>query len=317
MVIFKKLVVCGLLCLLPLAAASEVNLTALTEGHGATAQAAISDALKEAIQQVVGVYVQSSMEVSNGELIRDRQIAFSAGAVKRYSVVGIYKDHDGVFVAKVRAVVDGSRVESIVVPKIADGKISGETLGQRILLERGELRARDSLFKQAFDNFYAKMVDLSPISLTAEPTRGAEVFLDLDLKATIDANAVRSLESILHVIAKDDSWGAPGEDIVIRKLWGGARVDFGDPVLTGKITDVCVSSARVELEFLSADGELIAKKVVPFNKWNLFRCGPSYGVRDGQTRMLIWANHSETLKLRINLPVKDVQKIASVKAFID
>lgn len=319
MAIFRVWVFLTLSALLSSAYAADPDLIILASGQGASAASAVEDALREATQEAIGVYVSSQMEVKNDALVKDKQIAYSAGMVKRYRVLAQYRDSSGVYFAKIRAVVYGSKIDSLTATQGAQGQIDGPSLGQRILLERNELREKDALFNQAFDSFYAKLVNLSVTKVVAEPTRGGDVTLEMDVKAKISDSSREAFGKLLSVIAKSDSWASSGKDVILQNSWGmdSDKIDFGDPRLSERILSLCVAGAVMEVDLVAANGDLLATKSGAFNGWNLFRCGSPYAGAPDSTNLLVWGGHTEKLTVSFNLPVAEVSRLDHVRAFIE
>ncbi|MCH2149619.1 MAG: hypothetical protein MK095_09320, partial [Phycisphaerales bacterium] len=66
-----------------------------TTGEGATKALALHDACRNAVEQVTGTLILSESEVDNGQLIKDKIIAFSNGKVEDFEIVESKKSSDG------------------------------------------------------------------------------------------------------------------------------------------------------------------------------------------------------------------------------
>jgi len=64
-------------------------------GEGATKALALHDACRNAVEQVTGTLILSESEVDNGQLIKDKIIAFSNGKVEDFEIVESKKSNDG------------------------------------------------------------------------------------------------------------------------------------------------------------------------------------------------------------------------------
>ncbi|OAQ19767.1 P-II family nitrogen regulator [Thermosulfurimonas dismutans] len=81
--------------------AQAVTITAT--GSGPTRQAAINNALRAAVEQAMGAYIQSNTRVVEGRLDYDRIISASAGYIRHYDVLAEGQDPiDQVYKVKVR-----------------------------------------------------------------------------------------------------------------------------------------------------------------------------------------------------------------------
>ena len=66
-----------------------------TTGEGDTKALALHDACRNAVEQVTGTLILSESEVDNGQLIKDKIIAFSNGKVEDFEIVESDKSSDG------------------------------------------------------------------------------------------------------------------------------------------------------------------------------------------------------------------------------
>ncbi len=90
-------------------------ITVTTVGSGATRQAAINNALRAAIEQALGTYIQSNTRVVEGRLDYDRIISSSAGYIRNYKVLAEGKDPiDQVYKVKVRVDVDDYKIKNLI-----------------------------------------------------------------------------------------------------------------------------------------------------------------------------------------------------------
>lgn len=65
------------------------------EGHGETTDAALKEAMKDVLQKVVGVYVDSDFRVNNDEIIQDEIITHSNGFIDHYKKMDEEDDKNG------------------------------------------------------------------------------------------------------------------------------------------------------------------------------------------------------------------------------
>ena len=86
-----------------------------TIGEGGTRQAAINNAIRNAVEKALGTYITSYSQVNQGELIYDRITSASAGYVKSYKILA--ESHDPVtdtYKIKLIAVVDDIKLKNAV-----------------------------------------------------------------------------------------------------------------------------------------------------------------------------------------------------------
>ena len=100
---------CTLALLLSLAFAQEEQIATVT-GMGSSRQAAINDALRLAVEQVVGTFIASSSLVENYELVRDRIFKRSSGFARIHRILEEEK-RDGLYVVKAQVAVSRGAIE--------------------------------------------------------------------------------------------------------------------------------------------------------------------------------------------------------------
>lgn len=90
-------------------------LTVTSVGDGPTRQAAINNALRAAIEQGLGSYLQSSTKVAEGKLDYDRIISSSAGYIKKYEVLAEGKDPiDGSYKVKIKTDLNDYKMKGLM-----------------------------------------------------------------------------------------------------------------------------------------------------------------------------------------------------------
>lgn len=103
----KRLVLIILLCFVVAVHIAEAKQVTVT-GHGATESVAENDALRQAVENAVGVLVDSSTLVSKNIVIEDNIYANSRGFITNYTVVDKRQDTVGSWMVTINANVDES-----------------------------------------------------------------------------------------------------------------------------------------------------------------------------------------------------------------
>jgi len=120
-----------LLAMRAVAAEPEKLEKVVVSGMGASIDAARQNALRAAVEQVVGTHLLSDTMVENSQMINDAILSYSGGYVKQSRVISTRKDTD-LFVVQVEAVVVSTRVRrkleelNIAVRKVDGGSLFGE-----------------------------------------------------------------------------------------------------------------------------------------------------------------------------------------------
>lgn len=71
---------------------------------------AISDALRNAVEQALGTYIESQTIIDNYQLIEDNILSKSKGYVKSYKIISEKQD-EGLYRVKIMAIVDNAKIE--------------------------------------------------------------------------------------------------------------------------------------------------------------------------------------------------------------
>ena len=195
------------------------------EGVGTTQNEALRDAFRNAVQRVVGVFVDSETLVKNDAIISDKVLTFSDGAIKKYEELES-SDNKGLFRVKIKAAVEGrkvaARLEAAHISiKVVDVKNVAESFSKEIRADLDRL-ANEITEKEAKEN--AKKIlenDVSGIGklklieakVVGEIERGTKVGNKLPVKIKIryEINeaafheAMSKLEKSL--LMNSSSWG--------------------------------------------------------------------------------------------------------------
>lgn len=217
----------------PLAAQDTSERAVTVEGRGETDEQALKDALRKAIEEVVGVLVTSESEVRNFAGVSDRIYAHSEGYVRRYEILDKYREVDGVRVVKARVqVTQGAIADDLVALKVLQMELGNPKIlaildpegEQGLALERAAFsrlaldRVNHYLSAKGFD--YVDAAELTSTEPTATGTAleraravakraGADVFVTIaaDLRETRQSGAYRFARASVRVSAFEVSTG--------------------------------------------------------------------------------------------------------------
>ena len=121
------------LCLFgPAAWALDATASARTveiEGRGLDEKAALQDAFRNALEQVVGVMVSADTEVENFQTVRDRVLTHAEGYVTSYQVLDRYHHPDGAMGVRVRVTVTEASIhDDLVALKVLQMQVGNPKL---------------------------------------------------------------------------------------------------------------------------------------------------------------------------------------------
>jgi hypothetical protein len=132
------------------AAESGPNLhTEIAEGSGATASDAITDALRNAVRQAVGVYVDSETLTDKDDVVSDKVLTVSDAFVVRYEELA-RSTADGLVTVKVSADIEsGKLMENLRTAKVGTLELSGADLvASAITRKESRDNAADLLYRR-------------------------------------------------------------------------------------------------------------------------------------------------------------------------
>ena len=114
-------------------AAGKIETVEVT-GMGATQEKAIKNATKEAVRQVVGMYVVSEAVTKNRKLIKDEVLSASNGFVRKFTTIEKEVDEDGIHTVTARVEVEVGKVtEKLTGLNIATKKIDSDNLTAQVI----------------------------------------------------------------------------------------------------------------------------------------------------------------------------------------
>ena len=96
-------------------------------GHGSNERAALHDAMRQAIEQEIGTYVDSSTYVENYQVINDRIYAQSEGYVSGYEVLNSSYDN-GIYTMTIRADVRSELLRTDLMSKLQKKAVIGANM---------------------------------------------------------------------------------------------------------------------------------------------------------------------------------------------
>ncbi|MDD4059134.1 MAG: hypothetical protein PHW08_00345 [Kiritimatiellae bacterium] len=152
-------------------------------GSGLSPDEAEKDALRNAVETVVGQYVGTSTTVEDDELIEDKILTYSAGFVETYDRIGEPRRRDdGLVSIKIKATVKRSQlVRKLQSVSIGKASVSGKDLFASTFTRMDEMTNAQKILAEALKDFPApSLVDLKivkdgdnrPLQVVEKPESG-------------------------------------------------------------------------------------------------------------------------------------------------
>ena len=164
------------------------TITVMAVGMGVDSDAALKNALKNAVTQAVGSIIDSETMVKNDEVIEDKILSHSGGFVETYEIIGEPRAKDGLVSIKIEAQVKRMNLRkemeanNIFVVK----KIDGQVFTKQI-----QVAESAAMFKNLLKDFPEAYVDLK---LNVEPYYDdkKDQFV-VEVTTTLDVDKVNAL----------------------------------------------------------------------------------------------------------------------------
>ena len=144
---------------------SPLVIVVIAEGHGETIDAAKADALRAAIEDVVGSLMKTATTMENGEVVKDKIFSASSAYVEKSTQVGpVKQDDDGLYTIKVKASVRKTQLVGELEEFVAE--IKGSEMLEKIEQLKKNLAQFETFFQSEFEDALSSVVVAQPL---AEP----------------------------------------------------------------------------------------------------------------------------------------------------
>jgi len=134
-------------------ASSQTTQTVIVEGVGLTADAALEDAYRQAVRQVMGAVVDAVTLIKNDELIEDKVLTYSDGFITRYDKLSERRT-DGLTRVRIAAVVKRrSLIEKLSAANVTMTKLDGKNLFAELKTQLDAESSTAALLRRALAGF--------------------------------------------------------------------------------------------------------------------------------------------------------------------
>lgn len=172
---------------------------------------AIEQAQRSAVEQVVGVFIQSDTEMENFEIKRDRVLSQSSGYIRRFDILDSGRDDDGLYFAKIAAEVSSETIRDdlvamnilldrldrpTVVVLVTENYVGMDSMGLRI----AETRLTQSLIDRGFD-----LIDEAQLQSVAQGEQLRQARMGNEAAAQAIGLAANAQYIVLGTAAVEDS----------------------------------------------------------------------------------------------------------------
>ncbi len=185
---------------------SEQEEKVIAKGVGMDFEGAKTDAIRNAITQVVGSYVTSETHIQNFDLINDEVLTYSAGFVKDVKILGKRQDASKLHHVDIEAVVVSTRIKrKLEELNIATRDVEGQSLFAEAFSRVEEQKSAAQLLEGVLSKFpqaaYIIEVGKPEIVSTNQATKMAKVNFPIQIKW--DQAFIGDLKNILGQVSKE------------------------------------------------------------------------------------------------------------------
>jgi hypothetical protein len=197
----------------------QTTQTVVVEGVGLTADAALEDAYRQAVRQVMGTVVDAVTLIKNDELIEDKVLTYSDGFITRYDKLS-ERRADGLTRVRITAVVERrSLIEKLSAANVSMKQLDGKNLFAELKTQLDAEASTAALLRRALDGFPLNCltvgVEGKPEILSKDEEKAKLRFLvryEADL-AAYDAFAKRITQMLDEVALRKGEFSLEGRKI--------------------------------------------------------------------------------------------------------
>lgn len=263
--------------------------TVVVTGMGINADKARQNAIRNAVEQVIGTYVSSDTIVQNSALIKDEILSYSGGYVQKSRIVSSEKSDDGLILVKLEALVVSTKLKrKIEALNIASKNVDGGNLFREAFSKASTARSSDKLLSKILAKYpqAAYQLDLGKPEIISvdHTTNKAKVKININVK--YDAGFISEFETVLKTISYKQltdlyvgSWGRE-EDPVSGWRQGKALIKDGDLVFMFSTVNLFTKKFANRAYFTSVNPQMLTS-----------------GILSDMNGMYSWPSHIATIKL--------------------
>lgn len=201
----KQLSITVFLLLFSLASTQDIRNSILVDAVGESEVKAIKNALSKAVEQSVGVVVESETLVENYQVVKDKILTYSDGFVNDYRVVSSFKEGSHWFVQLEASVAHKKlreKIETIGVPtrKVSGQKIFAEAI-TRSTRDKDALQLLSSTFEKSINDVLEFQLGKPKIKSTQGDIATIEVLVGVRWKT----DYWKKMESIIGQVSSSST----------------------------------------------------------------------------------------------------------------
>jgi len=186
---------------------SEKTMKVIVTGIGADTDAARLNAIRNAVEQVIGVYVSADTLVKNHAILKDEILGYSGGYIRDSRIVSEEHGRDGLVAVTIEADVVASKLKrKLEFLNIAIRNVEGETLFNEVTGRMEEKRAGVASLEKIISKYpqaaYAIEVGAPQIKSVDQAT--GKTTMNIPLKIRWDQSFLDELRSVMEQVSREE-----------------------------------------------------------------------------------------------------------------
>jgi len=177
----------------------------IVTGIGADADAARLNAIRNAVEQIIGVYVSADTLVKNQAILKDEILGYSGGYVRDTRILSEEHDRDGLIAVTIEADVVASKLKrKLEFLNIAVRNVEGETLFNEASGRMEEKRSGVALLNKIISKYpqAAYNIEVGAPQIKSVDQAAGMATLGISLKIRWDQAFLHELRSVIEQVAR-------------------------------------------------------------------------------------------------------------------
>jgi len=176
----------------------------VVSGIGVDMDKAKQNAIRNAVEQVIGTYVSSDTMVQNSTLLKDEVLSYSGGYVKDTKILSQEKTDDGLFTTKIEALVVSTKLKrKLESLNIATKKVEGESLFGEAVSKIDNQQTGQALLDKVLSKYpqAAYTFEIGKPQILATDPRTGRAKISIPLVVQWDQTFLSELKDVLSKVA--------------------------------------------------------------------------------------------------------------------
>jgi len=179
----------------------------ISTGVGIDTDGAKTNAIRNAIEQVVGTFVSSETIVKNSELISDNILSYSGGYVKELKVISQGKSPDGLYTVKIETLVVVTKLKmKLKELNIGLRKVEGGSLFAESVSRIQEQKSGSTLFLEVLSKYpqAAYSFDVGKLEIVSTDPENNKSKILIPVTIRFDQQFVQKLKEVLRQVSSEE-----------------------------------------------------------------------------------------------------------------